>query len=104
MDLLARSCDAVSSRSAPPGSNGLMLGEIEILGLRAGETGIELTLPRFLLFLGRSCGVRFAPYPEPGPSCGLAVAETVPDGLTTVGPSEGDGKGARDGVLDGPAS
>src|SRR5689334_16286147 len=76
-----------------------MLGDI--LGLRAGETGIELTLPRFLLPLGRSSGVFLAPKPEPAArSSGLCVAEEVPDGLAR----DGERSGAREGVLDAPAS
>jgi hypothetical protein len=75
-----------------------MLGDI--LGLRAGETGIELTLPRFLLPRGRSWGVFLAPNPEPASSCGLCVAEEVPGGLA----SEGDARGAKEGVLEELAS
>jgi hypothetical protein len=72
-----------------------MLGEI--LGRKAGETGIELTLPRFLLPLDRSCGVFLAPTPDPASSCGLWVAgEAVTGGCA----SEGEGSGASDGVLE----
>lgn len=101
MDLLVRSCDVVFLRFVLFGSNGLMLGEIEILGLRVGEIGIELIFFCFLLFFGRSCGVCFVLYFELGFSCGFVVVEIVFDGFIIVGFSEGDGKGVRDGVLDG---
>lgn len=71
-----------------------MLGEI--LGRRAGETWTELTLPRFLLPLGGSCGV-LLPFmdPDPGASSGLCVAEAVPDGLEKMG----GGNGGTDELL-----
>src|SRR4051812_33389823 len=75
-----------------------MLGDI--LGLRAGETGIELTLPRFLLPLGRSWGVFLAPKPDPARSCGLCVADEGPGGFAT----EGEGRGPNEGVFEGLAS
>jgi hypothetical protein len=71
-----------------------MLGDI--LGLRAGETGIELILPRFLVPLGRSCGVFLEPNPDPARSCGLWVAEEVAGGRTR----EGEWRGAREGVFE----
>ena len=72
----------------------MMLGEI--LGRRAGETGMELMLPRFLLPRGRSCGVFLAPNPAPARSCGLCVADGVGGGFTR----DGDGGGTRAGVLE----
>lgn len=45
----------MSSAVTPPGSNGLMLGEI--LGRSAGDTCEELMLALFLLFFAVSCGV-----------------------------------------------
>lgn len=75
-----------------------MLGDI--LGLRAGETGIELTLPRFLEPLGRSCGVFLVPRPDPASNCGLWVADAGTGSLV----SDGEGSGARAGVLEALAS
>jgi len=64
----------------------MILGES--LGLRAGDTCIELTLGRFLLFLGRSCGVFLELELVVGASCGLWVTE-----LGLGWPDAGDGSG-----------
>jgi hypothetical protein len=74
-------CDAVSSAEAPPGSSGLMFGDI--LGSSAGETCTELILDRFLLPRGASCGVLLSAVElDLASSWGLWVAEDVVIGLT----------------------
>jgi hypothetical protein len=75
--------DAVSSTEdipGVPGSRGLMLGDI--LGSSAGDTWTD-PVDRFLLLRAESCGVFRAAGPDdPGRSCGLWVADEIPDDLT----------------------
>jgi hypothetical protein len=77
--------EAVSSADMPgvPGNSGLIFGDI--LGNSAGETWTD-PVDRFRLLRAESCGVFLAEGPvEPGRSCGLWLAEEMPEGRAVVG-------------------